>query len=279
MRPYALLLSFAAHAAVVGAAVFAGRNDRLHDRSEIRVPLYFEVVEAADAVAFEEHTEMDEAMALDESVQPLPDEDDNETESPFGLELDEMSPPKPDDGEMSGSRSMAFDADGVRSVDEAAESDVYAADGIGTEEAAFERDMMDDIREAAATEADKAAKAENTLTSREAYDGARMEESSNLSQAQDERAQIVSDPVALNRIVPAYPRRARRLRHEGRVSVEIEVDADGSVSQTDIIESSGHRELDSAALSAVGTARFEPASKGGVSVCGRLRLTFEFRLK
>lgn len=275
MRPYALMLSFAAHAAVIGAAVFAGRNHRLHDRSEIRVPLYFEVVEAADAISSDEHAEVDGAEVLDESASPSSDEYVNELDETFVSKPDETFPSELKDGEMSGPNSVPFEEDSVRPMDEATESEVYAADDIGTGE---ERNKTDDIREAAATEADKAAKAGNPHTLRE-EDGARMDETSDLSLAQEERAQIVSDPVALNRIVPAYPRRARRLRHEGRVSVEIVVDADGFVSQTDIIESSGYRELDSAALSAVGTARFAPASKGGVSVCGRLRLTFEFRLK
>ena len=42
---------------------------------------------------------------------------------------------------------------------------------------------------------------------------------------------------------------------------------------------SGHAELDAAALGAVRTARFAPATAEGVSVSGRLRLTFDFRLR
>ena len=42
---------------------------------------------------------------------------------------------------------------------------------------------------------------------------------------------------------------------------------------------SGYGDLDSAAISAVRTAKFASATEDGVQVEGRLRLTFEFRLK
>ena len=106
-----------------------------------------------------------------------------------------------------------------------------------------------------------------------------QEESENLAVAQDERARIVSDPIALNRIVPVYPRSARRKGHEGRVTVEISVAEDGGITSAEVVASSGHAELDAAALGAVRTARFAPATEDGVSVSGRLRLTFDFRLR
>ena len=106
-----------------------------------------------------------------------------------------------------------------------------------------------------------------------------QEESENLAVAQDERARIVSDPIALNRIVPVYPRSARRKGHEGRVTVEISVAEDGGIASAEVVASSGHAELDAAALGAVRTARFAPATEDGVSVSGRLRLTFDFRLR
>ncbi len=93
-----------------------------------------------------------------------------------------------------------------------------------------------------------------------------------------ERARVVSDPVALNRIVPVYPRSARRKGHEGCVTVEISVSESGEVSSAEIVSSSGHEDLDASALGAVRTARFAPATEDGESVRGRVRLTFDFRL-
>ena len=94
-----------------------------------------------------------------------------------------------------------------------------------------------------------------------------------------ERARVVSEPVALNKIMPAYPRSARRRGHEGRVTVEACVDADGGVSDAEVAVSSGHGELDRAALGAVMSARFAPATEDGAAKAGRVRITLDFRLR
>ena len=75
------------------------------------------------------------------------------------------------------------------------------------------------------------------------------------------------------------PRSARRRGREGVVTIEIVVSGSGAVTKVDVIGSSGHSDLDSAAVSAVKTAHFAPATEDGVQVEGRLRLTFEFKLK
>ncbi len=97
--------------------------------------------------------------------------------------------------------------------------------------------------------------------------------------AEEEHAHLFASPYALNRIVPSYPRTARRRGHEGSVSVEIVVSEDGGVENAKIVASSGHPELDKAALDAVRTASFAPATEDGANVQGRLRLTFEFKLQ
>ena len=94
-----------------------------------------------------------------------------------------------------------------------------------------------------------------------------------------EQAHVVSDPVALNRIVPVYPRAARRKGHEGNVTVAAVVTETGVVASVDVVASSGHAELDDAALAAVRTARFAPATEEGVCVSGRVRLVIAFKLK
>lgn len=108
-----------------------------------------------------------------------------------------------------------------------------------------------------------------------------LKESGEIANKSDdiERARVVSDPVALNRITPVYPRSARRKGHEGCVTVELSVSESGEVSSAEIVSSSGHEELDASALGAVRTARFAPATEDGESVCGRVRLTFDFRLR
>jgi protein TonB len=63
---------------------------------------------------------------------------------------------------------------------------------------------------------------------------------------------------------PEYPRRAIRLSIEGRVLIEVTVDAQGSVTACKVLKSSGHDVLDRAALKAVRTWRF---SNGPGVVC------------
>lgn len=98
-------------------------------------------------------------------------------------------------------------------------------------------------------------------------------------QADQEVAKVVSEPAAIGRIVPKYPRSARRRGKEGAVTLEIRVSDSGKVSDTTVVSSSGHRDLDAAAVSAVRSAQFAPATEDGVKVEGRVRLTFEFRLR
>ena len=107
----------------------------------------------------------------------------------------------------------------------------------------------------------------------------RREERDKAKPAELEQAKVVSVPMALNRIVPVYPRSARRRGREGVVTVEILVSDSGEVSGVEVIAGSGDKDLDSAAVSAVRTARFAPATENGVRVHGSLRLTFEFRLR
>jgi protein TonB len=100
-----------------------------------------------------------------------------------------------------------------------------------------------------------------------------------VDSAPQEQSRINSEPRALNRIVPVYPRSARRRGREGVVTLEILVSDTGNVSEAVVVAGSGHKDLDAAAVSAVRTARFAPATEDGVHVHGRLRLIFEFKLR
>ena len=104
-------------------------------------------------------------------------------------------------------------------------------------------------------------------------------EGESVQSSEIQQAKVVSEPMALNRIVPTYPRSASRRGREGVVTIEIVVSGSGAVTKVDVIGSSGHSDLDSAAVSAVKTAHFAPATEDGIQVEGRLRLTFEFKLK
>lgn len=94
-----------------------------------------------------------------------------------------------------------------------------------------------------------------------------------------EHIHVVAAPQALGRIVPAYPRSARRRRHEGNVVLDIIVSQGGDVVDVAVAESSGYQELDAAALDAARNARFAPATKDGLAIEGRIRLAIWFKLK
>ena len=145
-------------------------------------------------------------------------------------------------------------------VDEA-----YVREEVGKVEAS-DRDETEEV-----TEEDK----KKGIADNDEY----REERDEAKPTEQEQAKVVSVPMALNRIVPVYPRSARRRGREGAVTVEISVSDSGEVAGVEVISGSGYKDLDSAAVSAVRTAHFAPATEDGVRVQGSLRLTFEFKLR
>lgn len=62
---------------------------------------------------------------------------------------------------------------------------------------------------------------------------------------------------------PEYPPLSRRRGEEGTVTLRISVDDHGGVAHIEIVESSGFRRLDEAAVAGVRSWRFEPATESG----------------
>jgi len=85
-------------------------------------------------------------------------------------------------------------------------------------------------------------------------------------------------PLASNP-VPAYPARALRAGVEGTVTARLQVDANGRVSDAEIVGRSGERdrELDHAVLNTVRDWRFEPAVHDGRAVATTVQLPVDFR--
>lgn len=82
----------------------------------------------------------------------------------------------------------------------------------------------------------------------------------------------------LRRYQPAYPRSARRAGVEGRVTLSVQVQADGRVGSVRVSLSSGSAALDSAAISAIKRWSFSPEQKNGKSVPTLLNVPFRFAL-
>lgn len=89
-------------------------------------------------------------------------------------------------------------------------------------------------------------------------------------------APLATGPVLVAAPPPSYPAIARRLKLEGSVLLRIHVSARGRLLRCEVVESSGSERLDSAALEAVGTWTFLPATSNGLSIEGSLmhRVTF-----
>jgi len=84
---------------------------------------------------------------------------------------------------------------------------------------------------------------------------------------------------AVGLLVPRYPFASRVNGEEGRVVISVTILADGTAAAEEVIESSGCRRLDRAALEAVRKASFVPAMRGGVSVESRRKFAFNFKLE
>lgn len=90
---------------------------------------------------------------------------------------------------------------------------------------------------------------------------------------------VVSNPSVSRRTSPSYPRSARRQGVEGTAQIAATVSPSGKVSSLRVVTSSGHRSLDSSALSAVKKWRFKPALNGlGQPVTSTITVPITFRL-
>ena len=78
---------------------------------------------------------------------------------------------------------------------------------------------------------------------------------------------------------PVYPAFARRLGHEGRVVIRLQVLSSGAVAAARIERSSGYAVLDESALAAVKRWRFRPAQRAGQPVDTTLNVPITFRLQ
>lgn len=88
-----------------------------------------------------------------------------------------------------------------------------------------------------------------------------------------------ADASHLNNPAPAYPMLSRRLREEGTVLLQLLIEADGRISELEVLQSSGFPRLDQAALEAVQKWRFEPARQGDTAIAYRYQQPITFQLQ
>jgi protein TonB len=92
-------------------------------------------------------------------------------------------------------------------------------------------------------------------------------------------ATIDSAPRLLNSPAPRYPREAQRRGVTGTVMLRVHVGSDGSAEAIDVVQGSGSRDLDRAAVEAVHRWRFAPAMRGGQPVAAAVQVPITFNLK
>lgn len=87
-------------------------------------------------------------------------------------------------------------------------------------------------------------------------------------------------PTALpNNPLPVYPSAAARRRRQGTVTVSLNIDANGHVSAASVHRSSGHADLDAAAVDAARRWTFRPAYRAGTAVAITVLKPFRFVLE
>ncbi|MCR5751984.1 MAG: TonB family protein [Kiritimatiellae bacterium] len=104
-------------------------------------------------------------------------------------------------------------------------------------------------------------------------------ESAPVPDAAPRQAKVDAPPRPAASIRPDYPRGPRQRGEQGDVTLEMRIGATGAVEDVRVAGSSGHSELDEAAVRAVRMARFVPAKSGGEAVSSTARITLTFRLK
>ncbi len=87
------------------------------------------------------------------------------------------------------------------------------------------------------------------------------------------------DAAYLDNPKPTYPPISRREREQGKVLLNVHVDASGAADQVSLHNSSGFERLDKAAITAVRRWRFVPARQGGEALAAWVVVPIVFSLK
>jgi protein TonB len=88
----------------------------------------------------------------------------------------------------------------------------------------------------------------------------------------------VDGPRFLKRVIPRYPKMAKRFGIEGRVILMLTIDEKGNLIEVEVVERAGYG-FDREAVKAVKESTYLPAYKNGVPVKSKALLTVRFVLK
>lgn len=89
---------------------------------------------------------------------------------------------------------------------------------------------------------------------------------------------VTAEAEPAQTVHPTYPRVSQRRGEEGTVSLSIHVRSDGQVGDVSVLQSSGYRRLDAAAVKAARATTFTPAKQLGRNIDSAIELSFTFQL-
>lgn len=95
-------------------------------------------------------------------------------------------------------------------------------------------------------------------------------------------AQVIAprfDAAYLDNPAPGYPPLSRKANEQGKVVLQVWVDAQGQAKQVEVRTSSGYERLDRAAFSAVSRWKFVPARQGSEAVAATVLVPIVFSFK
>jgi protein TonB len=94
-----------------------------------------------------------------------------------------------------------------------------------------------------------------------------------------DEAQVDAKPVALFRVKPVYPQSAMSKNINGRVSIKLLVDRDGTVKTVEVLNAEPEGMFEDATLNAVSQWRFQPAKVQGNPVACWVKTSINYELE
>lgn len=94
----------------------------------------------------------------------------------------------------------------------------------------------------------------------------------------DENEGVIAAASLVGEYHPVYPRISERRGEEGTVVIALQILADGQVANAEIVQSSGYRRLDAAAIKGAYKTAFTPAHRQGQPVESSTELSYTFTI-
>lgn len=95
----------------------------------------------------------------------------------------------------------------------------------------------------------------------------------------DSATGIIAPGIATQTASPTYPTMARRIGEQGEVRLKYTVTTEGRATNVSVVSSSGHPDLDAAAIKDVENWHWNPATRNGVPIAVRMQFVVTYKLQ